>query len=163
MSSRCQEAVESSRCLVRRGMWCVLLSMIFKPQQSMTPTAEMKALWRPSPRRSSHAVQDLRRMASRQGPYQDQRPSQGHLPPSHRKARPAPSSGRAQGLFLGELLTLPRSRGGRSGTTWRGTSRHISFKKVQGKEDQTLRSSSQETPRSYRSRESCAAAAASPP
>ena len=91
------------------GMWCAPSSAPFKPQQSTTPTAEMKALRRPSPRRRSRAMQDLRRMASRQEPRQDQRPLQGRLPPSHRKARQAPSLGRARGLSSGGPLTLPTS------------------------------------------------------
>ena len=56
---------------VKRGMWCAPSSAPFKPQQSTTPTVEVKALRRPSPRRSCHAAQDPKRMASRQEPHQD--------------------------------------------------------------------------------------------
>ena len=91
---------------------------------------------------------------------QDLRPIREHRPLAHRKAHRGPSSGRARGLSLGEPPTLPRSRGRRSGTTWRGAFRHASLRKVQVKGDQTLRSSSQGTPKSYKSPESCAAAAA---
>ena len=60
-------------------------------------------------RRSSCSAQDLRRMVTRQEPRQDQRPSQGRLPPSHRKARPTPSPGRARGLSSGGPQNLPTS------------------------------------------------------
>ena len=123
-------------------MWCAPSSVPSKLQQSTTPTAEVRALRRLSPRRSSCAAQDLRRMAMRQEPHQDQRPSQGRLPPSHRKARPAPSSGRARGLSSGGPRTLPTSRGRRLGTTWKRASRHMFLRRAQGRECPPLRSSS---------------------
>ncbi len=80
--------------------------------QSRTRTARAKILLRPSPRRSSCAVPDLRRVASRLEPRQDQRPLQGCLPPSHRKAYPAPSSGRARGSLLEGLRASQHHGGG---------------------------------------------------
>ena len=77
----------------------------------------------------------------------------GNLLPSHRKARPAPSSGRARGLSPGGSPTSPRSRGRRLGTTWRRVSKHVSLKEEQGKEGQTLRSLARPF-RSYMSQES---------
>ena len=164
MSSRCQEAVESSPYPVKKGMECVHLSARSKPQQSNTRTTKMEDFpRRPLRRRRFRLAQALRRQAPPEVLRQDSRPIRERRPLTHRKAHPVPSSGRARGLVLGEPPTLPKSRGRRSGTTWRGASRHVSLRKVQGKEDQTLRSSSQETPRSYRNRKSCAAAAACPP
>ena len=161
MSSRCQEVVESSPYPVKKGTRCVHLSTRSKPQQSKTQTTGTEDFpRRPLRRRRFRLAQATRRQAPPEVLRQDLRPIRERHPLSHRKAHPAPSSGRARGLFLGEPPTLPRSRGRRSGTTWRGASRHVSLRKVQGKEDQTLRSSSQATLRSYRSRESCAAAAA---
>ena len=59
-------------------------------------------LLRPSRRRrSNNSAHGLRRAASPTAPPQDQRPHLGRLPPSHRKARPAPSSGEAWGLSSG--------------------------------------------------------------
>jgi len=137
------------------------LSAPFKLPQSMTPTARARTLPRPSPRRrSSCAVQDLRRVASRLEPRQDQRPLQGRLPPSHRKARPAPSSGRARGLSSGGPQTLPTSRGRRLGTTWRRASRHVSLRRTQGKECPPLRSSSPRPLRNCKTQGPCAATAA---
>ena len=141
-------------------MRCAPLSAPFKRQQSTTPTAEVKALRRPSPRRSSRTVQDLRRMASRQEPRQDQRPLQGRLPPLHRKARPAPSSGRARGLSSGGPQTLPTSRGRRSGTTWRRVSRHVSLRRTLCKECPALRSSPPRYLRGFRKQEQYAVTAA---
>ena len=161
MSSRCQEAVESSPYPVKKGTQCAHLSARPKPQKSKTQTIETEDFpRRPLRRRRFRLAQALRRQAPPEVLRQDLRPIRERHPLSHRKARSAPSSARAQGLFLGEPPTLPRSRGRRSGTTWRGASRHVSLRKVQGKEGQTLKSSSQETLRSYRSQESCAAAAA---
>ena len=135
--------------------------MLFKPQQSKTQiTGAEDFPRRPLRRRRLRLAQAIRRQAPPKALRQDSRPFRERHPLSHRKAHPMPSSGWARWLFLGEPPTLPRSRGRRSGTALRGASRHVSLRKVQGKEDQTLRSSSQETPRSYRSRESCAAAAA---
>ena len=71
-----------------------------------------------------------------------------------------PSSGRARGLFLGEPPTLPRSRRRRSGTTWRGASRHVSLRKARGKESPTLRSSSPRPPRNCKTQGPCTATAA---
>ena len=96
-------------------------------------------------------------MAARQEPHQDQRPSQGRLPPSHRKARPAPSSGRARGLSSGGPQTLPTSRGRCLGTTWRRASRHVSLRRTQGKECPPLRSSSPRPLRNCKKQEPCAA------
>ena len=124
-SSRCREAAGSSRSHVKKDKRCAPSSVPSKLQQSTTPTTEVRALRRPSPRRSSCAAQDLRRMATRQEPHQDQCPSQGRLPPSHRKARPAPSSDRARGLSSGGPQTLPTSRGRRLGTTWKRASQHM--------------------------------------
>ena len=56
-------------------------------------------------------------------------PARGNLLPSHRKARPAPSSGRARGLSPGGPPTKLGSRGRRLGTTWRRVSKHVSLKK----------------------------------
>ena len=53
----------------------------------------------------------------------------GNLLPSHRKARPAPSSGRARGLSPGGPPTWLRSRGRRLGTTWRRVSKHVFLRK----------------------------------
>ena len=61
MSSRCRGVVASSRCPAKKEMRCAPLSAPSKPQQSTTLTAEVKALQRPPPRRSSRAVQDPRR------------------------------------------------------------------------------------------------------
>ena len=59
-------------------------------------------LLRLSPRRrSSCSAKSLRRAVSPAAPPQDLRPQMGRLPPSHRKARPAPSSGWARGLSSG--------------------------------------------------------------
>ena len=164
MSSRCQEAVESSPYPVKKGMQCAHLSVRSKPQQSKTQiTGAGGVPRRPSRRRRPHLARATRRQAPPEVLHQDSRPIRERHTLTHRKACPAPSLGRARGLFLGEPPTLPRSRGRRSGTTWRGASRQVSLRKVQGKVDQTLRSSSQESPRSYRSRESCAAAVACSP
>ena len=164
MSSTCQEAAESSPCPVKKGMPCVHLSTRSKLRQSKTRTTVMEDfLRRPLRRRRFRLTQAIRRQVPPEVLGQDLRPIRERHPLLHRKARPAPSSGRAWGLFLGEPPTLPRSRGRRSGTTWRGASRHVSLRKVQEKENQTLWSSSQETPRSYRNRESCAEAAICPP
>ena len=160
MSSRCQEAAESSRSHAKKEIRCAPSSAPFKLQQSTTPTAEMKALRRPSPRRSSCAVQDLRRVATQLEPRQDQRPLQGRLPPSRRKARPAPSSGRARGLSSRGPQTLPTSRGRRLGTTWRRVSRHVSLRRTHGKECAPLRSSSLRPHRNWKTQEPCAATAA---
>ena len=74
MAVRCQEAEESSRSRVKRGMRCARSSVPFKLPQSTTPTVRARILLRPSPRRrSSCAVPDLRRVVSRLGPRQDQR------------------------------------------------------------------------------------------
>ena len=129
-SSRCREVAKSSRSHVKREMQCAPSSAPSKLQQSTTPTAEVRALRRPSPRRSSCAAQDLRRMTSWREPRQDQRPSQGRLPPSHRKARPAPSSGRARGLSSRGPQTLPSSRGRRLGPTWRRATRHVFLRRT---------------------------------
>ena len=99
-------------------------------------------------------------MASRQGPHQDRRPSQGHLPPSHRKACPVPSSGRARGLSSGGPPTLPTSRGRRSGTTWRRASQHVSLRRSPREERLALKSSSPRLPKSFKKQEPCAATAA---
>ena len=164
MSSRCREAVGSSLYPVRKGTQCVHLSVRSKPQQSKTQiTGAEDFPRRPLRRRRLRLAQAIRRQAPPEALRQDSRPFKERHPLSHRKARPAPSSGSARGLFLGEPPTLPRSRGRRSGITWRGASRHVSLRKIQGKEDQTLRSSSQEITRSYKSQESCTAAAACPP
>ena len=137
------------------------MSVPFKMQQLTTPTARASALLRPLPRRrSSCAVQDLRRVASQLEPRQDQRPFQGRLPPSHREARPAPSSGRAQGLSSGGPRTWPTSRGRRSGTTWRHALRHVYLRRTPDEERPALRSSSPRPPRSFGKQEQYAAIAA---
>ena len=126
-------------------MRCDPSSVPSKPQQSMTPTSRASTLLRPPPRRrSSCAMKGLRQAA----PCQDRRPRLGRLPPSHRKAHPAPYSGRASGLSSGGPQTFPKSRGRRSGTTWRHALQHVSLRKSQGVESPTLRSSS---PRPLRS------------
>ena len=99
-------------------------------------------------------------METWQEPRQDQRPLQGRLPPSHRKERPTPSSGRARGLSSGGPQTLPTSRGRRLGTTWRRASQHVSLRRAQGKECPPPRSSSQTPPRNCKKEEPCAATAA---
>ena len=93
------------------------------------------------------------------GAHPDMHPSKGRHPPSHREARPAPSSGKAWGLSPGGPQTLPRSRGRHSGTTWRRALRHVSLKKAWGKEGPTLRSSSPRPLRSCRNQESYASIA----
>ena len=150
MSSRCQEAVESSRCLVTRGMLCVLWSVLFRPRQSMTQITRAEGFPRQSLRRRRHR---LVRTLGRQAP-QSPWPFQWHLLLSHRKAHPAPSLSKARGLSPGGPSTLLRSQGRRSGTTWRRVSKHVSLRKEQGKEGQTLRSSSARSFRSCRSQES---------
>ena len=102
----------------------------------------------------------LRRAAPQVAPRQDQRPHLGRLPLSHRKTRPAPSSGRAQGLSSGGPQTLPTSRGRRLGTTWRRVSRHVSLRRTQGKECPPLRSSSPRPHRNCNTQEPGAATAA---
>ena len=99
-------------------------------------------------------------MASRQEPHQDQCPLQGRLPPSHRKARLAPSSGRARGLSSGGPQTLPTSQWRHLGTTWRHASRHVTLRRAQGEECPPLRSLSPRPPRNYKKQELCAATAA---
>src|SRR4051812_32612533 len=138
MSSRCQEVAESSLCPVKKRMRCVPWSEPFKPRHWKTRIAEAGGFPRPPPRRRRRHRPDrpLRRRAP-QGP----RLPKGNLLPSHRKAPPAPSSGRARGLSPGGPPTWPRSRGRRLGTTWRRVSKHVSLKKEQGKEGQTSRSS----------------------
>ena len=59
---------------VKKGMRCAPLSVPSMPRQSTTLTAEVRALRRHSPRRSYHAVQDPKKMASHQEPRQDRRP-----------------------------------------------------------------------------------------
>ena len=161
MSSRCQEAVESSPYPVKKGTQCARSSVRSKPQQSKTQITGAGGLpRRPSRRRRPHLARATRKQAPPEVLRQDSRPIRERRPLMHRKARPTPSSRRARGLSLGEPPTLPRSRGRRSGTTWRGAFKHASLRKVRVKGDQTLRSSSQGTPKSYKSPESCAAAAA---
>ena len=110
-------------------------------------------LLRLSPRRkSSCSTKGLRRAASPAAPPQDLR--MGRLPPSHRKARPAPSSSRARGLSSRGPSTLLRLRGRRLGTTWRRVLKHVSLEKEQGKEIQSLKSSSARPFRSYSGQES---------
>ena len=118
-------------------------------------------LLRPSPRRrSNYSAQDLSGAAPLAVPHQDQRPRLGRLPPLHRKARPAPFSGRARGLSSGGPPTLPRSRGRRSGTTWRRALRHVSLRRTQGEERPPLRSSSPRPLRNYKTQGPCVAIAA---
>ena len=155
MSSRCQEAVESSQCLVRRGMQCVSLSVLFKPRQSKTQSTGAEDFPRQSlRRRRHHLVRTLGRQALLMALCQDPRPFKGRLLLSHRKARPTPPSSKARGLSPGGPSTLPRSRGRRSGTTWRRATKRVSLRKEQGKEGQTLRSSSARSFGSCRSQES---------
>ena len=156
MSSRCPEAAESSRCLVKREMLCVLWSALFKPRQLKTQITGAGGFPRMPLRRRRHR---LARPLGRQAP-QGPRLFRGCLLLSHRKARPAPSSSKARGLSPGGPSTLLRSRGRRSGTTWRRVSEHVSLRKEQSKEGRTLRSSSVRSHRSCRSQESCTAAAA---
>ena len=99
-------------------------------------------------------------MASHQEPHQDRHPLQGCLPPPHRKARPAPSSGKARGLSSGGPQTLPTSRGRRLGTTWKRASWHTFLRRAQGKEHPPLRSSSRRPLRNCKKQEPCAATAA---
>ena len=137
---------------------CAPSSAPSKLQQSTTPTAKARALLRPSPRRrSSCAVPDPRRVATQLEPHQDQRPLQGRLPPSHRKARPVPSPGRAWGLSSGGPRTLPTSRGRHLGTTWRRASQHVFLRRTQGKERPPLRSSSPRQLRNCKTQGPCAA------
>ena len=93
-------------------------------------------------------------------PRQDQRPHLGRLPLSHRKARPAPSSGRARGLSSGGPPTLPTSRGRRPGTTWRRASQHVSLRRTPGEERPALRSPSSRPLGSFRKQGQYAATAA---
>ena len=134
MSSRCQEAVESSHCLVKRETRCVLWSVPFKPHQLKTQIIGAEGFPRLSLRRRRHR---LVRSLGRKAP-QDPRPFRGCLLLSHRKARLAPSSSKARGLSPGGPSTLLRSRGRRSGTTWRRVSKHVSLRKEQGKEGKPL-------------------------
>ena len=161
MSSRCREATESSQSPAKRRMRCALLNVPSKLHQSRTETARVRTLLRQFlRRRRHHLAQGLRRLASPEAPRQDLRPCKGRLPPSHRKARPAPSLGKTQGLSPGGPQTSPRSQGRRSGTTWRRALRHVSLRKAWGKEGPTLRSSSPRPLKSCRNQESYAAIAA---
>ena len=81
-------------------MQFVLLSVPSKPRQSKTQIIGAEDF---------HLAQTLRRQAPLEALRQDPRPFKGRLPPSHRKAHPAPSSGKARGLSPGGPLTLPRS------------------------------------------------------
>ena len=92
-------------------------------------------------------------------PRQDQRPCLGRLLPSHRKACPAPSSGRARGLSPGGPQTSTTSRGRSSGTTWRRASQNVSLMKAHGVESPTFRNSSLRPLRSFRKQEPYAAIA----
>ncbi|XP_073366519.1 uncharacterized protein [Aegilops tauschii subsp. strangulata] len=85
-----------------RGAVCSL-ERAFQAQRSKTPTTMVRStVLRPSPRRkSSYSAQGLSGAASLVVQHPDWRPRLGRLPPSHRKARPAPSSGRARGLSSG--------------------------------------------------------------
>ena len=155
MSSICQEAVESSQSPARRRMQCVLSSMPSRPQQSKTQITGAGVSPKQSLRRRRHRlVRTIRRKAPPVALCQDPRPFKGHLLLSHRNTRPTPSSGKARGLSPGGPSTLPRSRGRRSGTTWRCASKHVSLGKEQGKEGQTRGSSSARSFRSCRSKES---------
>ena len=112
-SSRCREAAESSRSHAKRGMRCAPSSAPSKLQQSTTPTTEVRSIRRPSPRRrSSCAVQDLRRVASQPKPRQDQRPLQGaSLHRIGRRARRPPRAGLGGSLLEG-LKPCPRHEEG---------------------------------------------------
>ena len=155
MSSRCREAVESSQCLARKGMQCVLLSVPSRPRQLKTQiTGAGGSPRRSLRRRRLHLAQALARQVPSEALRQHPHPFKGLHTLSHRKARPALSSGLAHGLCLGEPLTFSRSRGRRSGTIWRHVSKHVSLRKEQGKEGQALGSSSREAFRSCRSQES---------
>ena len=154
MSSRCRDAAESSQSPAKRRMRCALSSVPFKMHQLRTQTVRAGTLRRRFlGRRRHHPAQGLRRLTSSEAPLQDLRPCKGRLPPSHRKARPAPSSGKARWLSPGGPQTLPRSRGRRSGTTRRRASRHVSLKKAWGKEGPTPRSSSPRPLRSFKNQE----------
>lgn len=160
MSSKCQEAVESSPYPVKKGTQCARLSVRSKLQQSKIRITGAGGLSRRPSRRRPYLARATRSQAPLEVLRQDLCPIRERRPLMHRKARPAPSSGKARGLSLEEPPTLPRSRGRRSGTTWRGAFKHASLMKAQVRGDQTLRSSLQGTPMSYKSPESCAAAAA---
>ena len=161
-SSRFQEAAGSSLSPKKKEMRCAPSSVPSKTHQSKTPTTMVRsALLRPSPRRrSNRSTQGLRRLAFRVVPHQDQRSCLGRFLPSHRKARPVPFSGRAQGLSSGGPLTLPTSRRWRFGTIWRRASWHVSLRRTHGKERPALRSSSPRPLRSFRKQERFAATAA---
>src|SRR3954470_2262227 len=149
-SSRCLEAAESSRCPVKRKTRCVPWNELFRPHHWKTRIAEAGGFPRPPPRRRRHRQARHLRRRDPQGLCLPR----GILPPSHRKARPAPSSGRARGLSPGGPPTWPRSRGRRLGTTRRRASKRVSLKKEQGKEGQTLRSSSTRPFKNYINQES---------
>ena len=101
------------------------LERAFQAASLEDPDPEAGGFPRPPPRRRRHRpARPLRRQAPL-GP----RLPRGNLLPSHRKARPAPSSGRARGLSPGGPPTWLGSRGRRLGTTWRRVSKHVSLKK----------------------------------
>ena len=73
-----------------------------KLYQSNTLTARVRStLLRPTPRRRSSSMLDLKGTTRPVAPPQDLHPRLGCLPPSHREVRPAPSSDRARGLSSG--------------------------------------------------------------
>src|SRR3954465_15255501 len=149
-SSRCQEVAESSRCPVKRRTRCVPSNEPFRPHHWKTRITEAGGFPRPPPRRRRHRpTWPLRRQAP-----QGSRLPRGNLLPSHRKARPAPSLGRARGLSPGGPPTWPWSRGRRLGSTWRRASKHVSPEKERGKEGHISRSSSTRPFENYSSQES---------
>ena len=155
MSSRCQEEVESSPYPCEERDAVCSLEHAFQATTIKDPDPETEDFpRRPLRRRRFRLAQAIRRQVPLEVLHQDLCPLRERHPLSHRKARLAPSSSKAQGLPPGGPPTSLRSRGRRLGTTWRRVSKHVSLKKEKGKEGQTLGSSSARPFRNYRSQES---------
>ena len=116
MSSRCQEAVESSPYPVKKGTQCVHLSARSKPQQSKTRTTGMEGFSRrPLRRRRFCLAQAIRRQAPPEVLCQDLHPIRSTtLSCIGRRARRPPRAGLGGSFLESHRLCQGREGGARA-------------------------------------------------